>query len=124
MPERRRVEAACREMAQAIGILRLALGRLEAALEAPHEAPGEARRRSSPRSHVTSLAEHRHQRRSGVPSKLDIDAELHAFVLARADRLTWRELADAVAASFPPARRLTASSLRRWLLRTHPDSPA
>jgi hypothetical protein len=115
--EHRRVEAAIREMARAHALLRLALGRLQDALEADLKAPGEARRRRPRRSPVTSLAEHRRQRRTGVPSKLDTDAELRAFVLARADTLTYAELASAVAKAFPPARRLSTSSIARWLRR-------
>lgn len=57
------------------------------------------------------LAEHRRQHRSGTPSVLD--AELRAFMVARIDRMTFRELTEALAAAFRPGRRTSISGLHR-----------
>lgn len=65
--------------------------------------------------------EHRRLHRPGVPSKLDTDPELRAFVLARMDRMTFPQLADAVAAHFPPERRVRKSAIHRWWRKNHPE---
>jgi hypothetical protein len=52
-----------------------------------------------------TLAEHRRQHRPGHPARLDADAELRAFVLARLDAMTYHQLEAAVAATFPPDRK-------------------
>lgn len=58
--------------------------------------------------------DHRRDHRPGVPSKLDTDPELRAFVLARIDRLSFEVIAAEIAKAFPPHRRLAKSALHQW----------
>lgn len=58
--------------------------------------------------------EHRRRHRPGRPAKIDTDPELAAFIAARIDRLTFEEIADAVAEAFPPARRVRKSAIHAW----------
>ena len=60
---------------------------------------------------------HRAAYRVGQPSRLDTDPELNAFVRARIDRLTFKEIAAEIAAHFPPDRRASVSGLHRWFHR-------
>ena len=50
----------------------------------------------------------------GVPSRLDTDAELRAFILRHIRQMTFPKLAEAVAQSFPPERRVSQSAIHRW----------
>ncbi|MFO1140790.1 MAG: hypothetical protein U1E59_00095 [Amaricoccus sp.] len=50
-----------------------------------------------------------HRRRPGRLSKIGADPELQAFILPRLDRLTYHQIADAVAAHFPPEPRVRPS---------------
>ncbi|WP_370226254.1 hypothetical protein [Pararhodobacter marinus] len=67
-----------------------------------------------PLDDLPAAAAHRRAHRPGVPSKLATDPELQAFVLARIDTLTFSQITAEVAASFPPDRRISRSSLHRW----------
>lgn len=58
--------------------------------------------------------EHRRAHKFGRPAKIDVDPELEAFLLARVDRMTFDEMADDVAAHFPPKRRVGKSSIHLW----------
>ena len=58
--------------------------------------------------------EHRREHRPGVQRRIDADPELRAFVRARIDRLTFIEIADEIAAHFPPARRVRRSAIHAW----------
>lgn len=60
------------------------------------------------------LAEHRRNHRTGTPSKIAIDAELQAFIIARLDTETLTQIVAAVAATFPPERHISVSGLSRW----------
>ena len=60
------------------------------------------------------MAEHRRNCRSGTRSTSHDDPELRAFILARLDTMTFKELAFALAATFPPERRLSLSSIHRF----------
>ena len=62
----------------------------------------------------TPITEHRRLHKSGRPAILDNDPELRAFVLARIDRLTFQQITDEIAASFPVERRVKRSSIHRW----------
>jgi hypothetical protein len=57
---------------------------------------------------------HRAAHRHGRPARLEVDAELRAFVLSRIDRLTYGEIAAVIARHFPPARHLRKSALQAW----------
>ena len=52
--------------------------------------------------------------RPGRPAKLDTDAELRAFVMARVDRLTFEEIAAEIALQYPVERRVAKSSIHQW----------
>lgn len=69
------------------------------------------------------ITEHRKQHRAGRPAKIDTDPELQAFIRARIDRLTYQQLAQDVAAYFPPARRVSRSSIQRWWQRQAKAKP-
>ena len=88
---------------------RQSIERLSAAVEAPVKGVFNA-----PSNTCTDLASWRAAHRSGTPSKLDTDAELRAFVLSRITTLTYDQIVQAVAANFPPDRRISRSSLSRW----------
>ena len=60
---------------------------------------------------------HRAAHRVGSPSRIDTDPELTAFIRARIDRLTFKEIAADIAAHFPPDRRASVSGLHRWFHR-------
>ena len=62
-------------------------------------------------------SEHRRLHRPGVQAKLDADPELQAFVLARLDRLTFKNIAAEVAQCFPPKRRVRSSAIHAWASR-------
>lgn len=62
-------------------------------------------------------AAHRRAHRMGRPAKIEADAELKAFVAARLDTLTFDQITTEVAAHFPPARRVSRSSIHRWWLK-------
>ena len=59
-------------------------------------------------------SDHLRQHRMGVPSRLDTDAELRAFILRHIRQMTFPKLAEAVAQSFPPERRVSQSAIHRW----------
>ena len=59
-------------------------------------------------------AEHRRRHRPGFVSKIDADPELRAFIEARIDTMTFAALEEAVAASFPPERRVRKSATHQW----------
>jgi len=59
-------------------------------------------------------AGHRRQHRSGLPSRIDTDPELQAFIRDGIDPLTYRELVAEIATAFPKDRRIGKSVLSRW----------
>lgn len=59
-------------------------------------------------------AKHRREHRMGRVPRIDADPELRTFVAARVDRRTFQEMADAVAAAFPPERRAGRSAIHAW----------
>lgn len=106
MPDR---EAAARDAARAASEAAAALGRLSAALREGLETPS----RPAP-----NAARHRAEHRPGRPGKIESDRELREFVAARIDHMGFPELAEAVAAHFPPERRVSSSSIHRWWVRS------
>lgn len=60
------------------------------------------------------VTDHRREHRPGRPAKLDTDAELRSFVLARIDRMTFEEIAAEIAVEFPVKRRLAKSAIHTW----------
>ena len=75
---------------------------VDGALNTPFPTPTEA------------ATEHRREHRMGRVPKIDADPELRAFVAARVERHTFQEVADAVAAAFPPERRVGRSAIHAW----------
>lgn len=63
-------------------------------------------------------SDHRRRHRSGTPARIDNDPELAAFIRARIDRMTFNEVASAVAAYFPPERHVQRSAIHAWWHRT------
>lgn len=93
----------------AIRVAKESLNRVECYLEGRLAAPVD----SDARLHLPG-SNHLRDHRPGIPSRLDTDAELRAFVLDRIETLTYDQIVQAVAAAFPPERRTSRSSLSRW----------
>ena len=83
------------------------------ALEAAVQAHLHAGRDPLPTS-VPPVSGHRRAHRPGLPRRTCADPELAAFIRARIDRMTVEDLAEAVAAHFPPARRVRKSATHAW----------
>lgn len=66
------------------------------------------------------LTEHRRQHKFGRVAKIDTDPELRAFILARVERMTFSEIADAVASHFPQNRRIGRSAIYEWWKNNQP----
>lgn len=64
-----------------------------------------------------AATDHLREHKKGYPAKVDTDPELRAFILARLDRMTFEQLAAAVAANFAPERQISKSSIHRWWLK-------
>ncbi|MDA7427899.1 helix-turn-helix domain-containing protein [Primorskyibacter aestuariivivens] len=58
--------------------------------------------------------EHRRLHRPGRPGKIATDPELQAFIRARADRMTYDQIAAAIRDAFPPERRVSRSTIHKW----------
>ncbi len=102
---RHRASSECR-------LIAAALARADAAVERiVHEASNTPFTTPLPTAAAT---EHRREHRMGRVSKIDADPELRAFVAARVDHHTFVEMADAVAAAFPPERRIGKSAIHAW----------
>jgi hypothetical protein len=102
-----------RETARQIGDLQAANARmirtLEAALNQAVKGP-----LNEPSTLPPIAADHRRAHRSGVPARIASDPELEAFIRARIGHLTFAQIVAEVAATFPPNRRTSMSSLSRW----------
>jgi len=91
------------------------LTRLKGALERHREALLQDRLSALPPSDAPPPSEHR--RRPGRLSKIGADPELQAFILPLLDRLTYPQIAEEVAANFPPERRVRHSAIHAWASR-------
>ncbi|MBK0328137.1 hypothetical protein I5535_12645 [Rhodobacteraceae bacterium F11138] len=60
------------------------------------------------------ITDHRRAHRSGPPPKIESDPELQAFITAGIDRMTFVQIADDVAAHFPPQRQVKKSAIHAW----------
>lgn len=58
--------------------------------------------------------EHRRLHRPGRPGKIDMDLELQAFIRARADRMTYDQIATAIREAFPKERHVSRSTIHKW----------
>ena len=90
-----------------------ALARARAKLALIETGLTDERIRALPACTVAANA-HRREHRPGVQAKLDGDPEVRAFVLARIDRMTYRQIADEVALHFPVERHVKRSSIHLW----------
>ena len=100
-----RAERSIREAQSAIAD---ALNGVATAIEAPVN-----RAYTAPPAEALADA-YRKAHKHGTPSRLDIDPELAAFASECLDTMTFHAAAAAIAARFPPGRRVSASSLHRW----------
>lgn len=64
-----------------------------------------------------TVEDHIRAHRPGRPAKLDTDPELRDFVLNRLDHMTFPQLEQAVAQTFPPDRRIRKSAIHKWWVR-------
>jgi len=101
---------AARAAAQAATALGAALEALSTALPAPLEGPSSG----PPAPAARHIAEHRR----GVVGKIESDAELRRFVMARIDCETFAEIERSVARNSPPERRVSDPSIARWWVRS------
>lgn len=60
------------------------------------------------------VSEHRREHRPGPPPKIAGDAELQAVIVARFDRLIFKEIAAEVAQHFPANRRVGKTAIWEW----------
>ncbi|NIZ13842.1 hypothetical protein [Phaeobacter sp. HF9A] len=63
---------------------------------------------------ASNAASHRRLHHPGRPRRIDADAELRAFVLARIEVMTFEALAEAIAQQFPPERCVGKSAIHDW----------
>lgn len=73
----------------------------------------------TPLEDLPEPSEHRRAHRPGPPPRIDSDPELRAFIRARIDRMTFTALADEIARTFPPERRVGKSALHAWWQKNH-----
>lgn len=67
--------------------------------------------------------EHRRAHRPGRPPKIETDPEIQAFIAARIDRMTFVQIATAIAEHFPPARQVRKSAIHAWWQRNKKNPP-
>ena len=58
--------------------------------------------------------DHRRRHRPGRPAKIDTDPELQAYIAARIDRMTFVQIADAIAGHFPTERHVRKTAIHAW----------
>jgi hypothetical protein len=104
-----RIRKALSEVSRA----RTALDTIGETLESLHKGAGEKAFTAQP-GEATFPPDHRRAHRPGRVPKIDSDPELRAFIEARIDAMTFNEVADAVAAAFPPERRVRKSAIHEW----------
>lgn len=109
-----------------IGALKGSLNRLEISLKDLLKAGQQQRLTSLPACDVP-VTEHRREHRPGVPGIIASNPDLQAFILARLDRLTFKQIADDIARHFPVPLHVHQSTIHRWAQkqsRTNPRWPA
>jgi hypothetical protein len=106
-----------RQVGLEIASAQSANGRLIRTLEAALEAPVKPALRDLSAEQI-----HRAEHRMSVPSRIDLDAELCAFILERIPRMTYKQVIADVAAHFPPERRTSISAVHRWWREHAPQS--
>ena len=111
--------ALIREAGHLAEALSAALNRASTAVETALHAHDTAGLAALPEA-VGPINPHRAAHRAGTPAKIDNDAELQAFIRARLDRMTFVQIAAAVAEHFPPERRVGKSAIHAWFRRDVP----
>ena len=99
-----------------LATIRASASRLEGALERLRAADLTRQVADLPPCDVP-VTEHRRLHRPGIQPRIDADPVLAAFILARIDRLTYKQIAEEVAAHFPPDRRVRHSAIHAWATR-------
>lgn len=89
------------------------LNRLETSLQNMLKASQRERLDSLPDCDVP-VTEHRREHRPGVPGVIASNPELQAFILARLDRLTFKQIANEIARHFPVQLHVHQSTIHRW----------
>lgn len=89
-------------------IIAAAFNRLETTLQHLRQASLQVRLSELPPCEVP-VTDHRREHRADPVPKIATGPELQALILARIDRVTCQQIADAVAEHFPPERRLRKS---------------
>lgn len=79
---------------------------------------------NAPETRAGNLAARRRAHVSGLPSKIDTDPELRAFIIARIATHTFTAIRDEIRVHFPPDRQTSLSSLSRWWQREGQFLPA
>lgn len=120
---RQRIEYYARQVAEAARATEVAAKGLIATIETGIKAPSNAPL-TPPLTDQVNVATHRSRHLMGVPSKIEADPELRAFIVARIHSLTFTEIAAQVAEAFPPSRRVAMSSVHRWWQKTGQFLPA
>ena len=69
---------------------------------------------NAPQTRDEILAARRRAHVSGLPSKIDTDPELRAFIIARIATHTFKAIRDEIRAHFPTDRQTSLSALSRW----------
>ena len=108
------------ELARALGHTQAAIdlaGQVTDGLAAPIQSPVK-HALNAPVTRAEILAARRRAHKPGTPPKIESDPELEAFILARVDCLTFKEIAAQVGAAFSPDRRVAMSSVDRWWKRS------
>ena len=72
---------------------------------------------NGPSQPLDPAACHRRNHRPGTLSRITTDPDLQAFVLSLIETATYAQIVAAVAANFPPERRISMSSLSRWWIK-------
>lgn len=108
------------ELELAIAELRASNAAQQRAIEGLHRAIEDVVNTTvnEPSIDLPPVTQHRREHRSGRPAKIDADPELRAFIIARIERMTFPEIAQAVASQFPAERRVGKSAIYDWWKRS------
>ena len=105
-----------------VTVLKHSLNRLETSLKDMLKASQQERLTCLPVCDVP-VTEHRREHRPGVPGVIASNADLQAFILARLDRLTFKQIADDIASHFPVPLHVHQSTIHRWAQKQSRTNP-
>lgn len=119
-PPLRRLAIALEDMRAAAACLAAALDAAAAtALEQPLQQAIQPAVKAAP-APADPGAEHRRAHRRGTLSRITCDPEVEAFILGIIETMTYAQVVEAVARTFPPERHISSSSLHRWWRKRSP----